>query len=110
MKQIKTVLVGLVLAIAMGVAGCSGGGGGGIIIHETPTPTPIPTPTPTPTPKPTSTPTPMPSPTPIAETDFVVFVHELFAETSDTTEPQDINALNFSNLNAGPDAFDDLLK
>lgn len=108
MKQIKTVLVGLVLAIAMGVAGCSGGGGGGIIIHETPTPTPIPTPTPTP--KPTSTPTPMPSPTPIAETDFVVFVHELFAETSDTTEPQDINALNFSNLNASPDAFDDLLK
>ena len=54
--------------------------------------------------------TPMPSPTPIAETDFVGFVHELFAETSDTTEPQDINDLNFSNLNAGPDAFDDLLK
>ncbi len=52
----------------------------------------------------------MPSPTPIAETDFVGFVHELFAETSDTTEPQDINDLNFSNLNAGPNAFNDLLK
>lgn len=108
MKQIKMVLAGLVLAIAAAVAGCSGGGSGGIIIHETPTPTPTPTATPTPTPTPTATP--MPSPTPIAETDFVVFVHELFAETSDTTQPQDINDLNFSNLNAGPDAFDDLLK
>jgi len=106
MKQIKMVLGGMVLAMAVGVAGCSGGGGGGIIIHETPTPTPMPTATP----KPTSTPTPMPSPTPIAETDFVVFVNELFAETSATTEPQDINDLNFSNLNAGPNAFDNLLK
>jgi hypothetical protein len=114
MKQIKTVLGGTVLTMAVALAGCSGGGGGGIIIHRTPTPTPssteTPTATSTPTPMPTATATPVPTPTPIAETDFVGFVHELFAETSDTTEPQDINDLNFTNLNAGPDAFNDLLK
>jgi hypothetical protein len=32
------------------------------------------------------------------------------AETSDTTQPEDINDLDFSHLDAGPNAFDDLLK
>jgi hypothetical protein len=110
MKHMKTLMGGILVAMAMAVAGCSGSGGGGavIIIHRTPTPTATPIPTPAPTA--TASATPMPSPTPIAETDFVGFVHELFSETSDTTEPADINDLKFSNLDAGPDAFNDLLK
>jgi len=87
MKQIKTALGGMVLAMAVAVAGC---GGGEVIIPQTPTPTA--------------------TPTPVVTTDYVDFVHKLFAETSDTTQPADINDLNFSNLNAGPNAFDDLLK
>jgi len=90
MKQIKTALGGMAMAMAVAVAGCGGGGGGEVIIPQTPTPTA--------------------TPTPVATTDFVDFVHKLFAETSDTTQPADINDLNFSHLDAGPNAFDDLLK
>jgi hypothetical protein len=106
MKKIKTALGGVVLAMALAVAGCGSSGNGEIIIPETPTPTA----TPTPTPKATGTPTPTATPTPVTTTDFVGFVHTLFAETSDTTQPVDINDLNFSHLDAGPNAFDDLLK
>jgi hypothetical protein len=106
MKQVKTILGGMALAAALGVAGCSGGGGGEVIIPGTPTPTT----TPAPTPKPTGTPIPSATPTPVTTTDFVGFVHKLFAETSDTTQPEDINDLDFSRLDAGPNAFDDLLK
>jgi hypothetical protein len=106
MKKIKTALGGMALALAVAVAGCGGSGGGEIIIPETPTPTATPKPTPTAT----ARPTPTASPTPVATTDFVGFVHKLFAETSDTTQPEDINDLNFTHLNAGPDAFNDLLK
>jgi hypothetical protein len=106
MKQIQTMLGGMALAAALAVAGCSGSGGGEIVIAETPTPTA----SPRPTPKPTGTPIPSATPTPVLTTDFVGFVHKLFAETSDTTQPEDINDLDFSNLDAGPNAFDDLLK
>ncbi len=106
MKKIKTALGGMALAMAVAIAGCSGSGNGEIIIAQTPTPTA----TPTPTPKATGTPIPTATPTPVLTTDFVDFVHKLFAETSDTTQPEDINELDFSHLDAGPNAFDDLLK
>jgi hypothetical protein len=106
MKQIKTIMGGMALAMAVALAGCSGSGGGEIFIPETPTPTA----SPMPTPKPTATPIPSATPTPVLTTDFVGFVHKLFAETSDTTQPEDINDLDFTHLDAGPNAFDDLLK
>ena len=106
MRKIKTALGGMALAMALGVAGCSGGSSSETFIPETPTPTA----TPAPTPKATGTPTPTATPTPVTTADFVDFVHKLFAETSDTTQPVDINDLNFSHLDAGPNAFDDLLK
>jgi hypothetical protein len=75
-----TVAIGAV-ATTM-IAACGGGdGGGGIIIPPSP-----------------------------GRTDFVQFVHKLFANTSDATQPEDINDLDFSNLDADPGAFDDLLK
>ena len=104
MKHYTTALGGAALAMALGIAGCSGGGSNEFIIPATPTATPKPTPTPSARPTPTAT------PTPVTTADFVTFVHQLFAKTSDTTQPEDINDLNFSNLNASPDAFDDLLK
>jgi len=109
MKQVNKLLGGMVLVMAVAGTGCNGSSGSGVVIVP-PTPTPVPTATPTAAPTVAATPIPTATATPIAETDFVGFVHKLFAETSDTTEPADINDLDFSNLGAGPDAFNDLLK
>ena len=80
MKKTAITLALAAIAAAM-IAGCGGGGGGGVFV-----------------------------PPPSGQTDFAQFVHKLFANTSDTTQPEDINDLDFGNLDAGPDAFDDLLK
>ncbi len=69
---------GIILAAALLLAGCGGGGGGG---GNGGAP---------------------------ATTDFTTFVKDRLTETADTTDPVDINGLDF-NFEENPAAFDDVL-
>ena len=86
MKPYQLVLIGATLALALG--GC-----GGSNSNST-----------------TQVPPPPPPPPPPATTSFTSFVGTVLASTSDTTEPVDVNGVNFTFPdNDNPAAFNNVV-
>lgn len=86
MRNAKRTLLGAIAALALG--GCSSSGDDPVAVAPPP-----------------------PPPPPPAPTEFTTFVKDQFANTSDMTDPVDVNNedLAFSD-NDDPTAFDDLLQ